>query len=264
VSFPVVEGRAESATTTASTSHTVSLPASIASGNLLIVVIAAVDGTTTFSATGWTVGSTNTMTGATHTTAWLYKKADGTEGTTFTLTSSNSCRSAEVSYRISNAEDPATQVPQSTTASTTGNAVLNNPGANSPTGGSKDYLWISCFGQEGEEADDDTWVSAWNTSFTNTLEKTCGVAGAAAANCQVGSSERTSTTATMTLGGNIQTAQGLDARSYLIAVHPGSIVNANPTPAVVAAVATVPLIEVSALQPQFPVPQINMSRRGPA
>jgi hypothetical protein len=264
MAFPVVEGRAESTTTTASTSHTVSLPASIASGNLLIVVIAAVDGTTTFSATGWTVGSTNTMTGATHTTAWLYKKADGTEGTTFTLTSSNSCRSAEVSYRISGAEDPATQVPQSTTASTTGNAVLNNPGANSPTGGSKDYLWISCFGQEGEEADDDTWVSTWNTSFTNTLEKTCGVAGAAAANCQVGSSERTSTTATMTLGGNIQTAQGLDARSYLIAIHPTGSTSANPTAGAVTAIAAVPAPTIEAFTPGFPAPQIVMSRRGPA
>jgi hypothetical protein len=45
------------------------------------------------------------------------------------------------------------------------------------TGGSKDVLAIAFFGRDGEEADDDTWVTAAPAGYGTLTQKACGTAG---------------------------------------------------------------------------------------
>jgi len=61
-----------------------------------------------------------------------------------------------------------------------------------PAGGSKDFLWLVGFGQDGEEANDDTWQNNTPTgegggSYTPALgyQITTGTDGAASTNCQL-------------------------------------------------------------------------------
>lgn len=209
---PVVAGRNESATTTAGTSHVVSLPGSIAAGDKLVIGLAGASSLGNLTASGWTqtTGSGTTM-------RTMHRVADGSEGATVTVTSSLSTRSAHVSYRITGAEDFATQAPEIQNAG--GTSTTPDPPSNSPTGGSKDYLFLAMFRQEGEEADDDTWCNSAPTNYTNLLQKTCGTAGSAAANCSIASAERQVTTATEDPG-TFSVDQSLAWTALTIAIHP--------------------------------------------
>ena len=176
MAFPVVAATNESSTNTAGTSHTVNLPTGIAAGHLLIVCLDKGSTSATVNAlTGWTElldeASANGLYIA-------YRWADGTEGSTITLTTSASTRSAEITFRITGAQNPATQAPQIGTTGT-GTSATPDPPAVTPTGGAKDYLWIAFFGAAGEELDDDTWSDTPPASFTPSppLQKSCGTAG---------------------------------------------------------------------------------------
>ena len=102
----------------------------------------------------------------------------GTLGSSSTFTASASTRTAAIAYLISGAENPATQAPQIGTTSS-GSSTTPDPPAVTPTGGAKDYLWIACFARGGEEADDDTWVTATPTNYSigTLVQKACGIAG---------------------------------------------------------------------------------------
>ncbi len=170
---PIVEATAETAVSTAGTSHAVTLPAGLAAGDLILLVADIGSTAATLNAlAGWTeLLDENLANGL----KVLYKVAAGGDSNP-TFTSSAATRSAWVAYRISGAIDPATQAPEiGTTAS--GSSVNPNPPAVTPTGGAKDYLWIAFFGRGGEEADDDTWTTAAPASFGTLLQKACGTAG---------------------------------------------------------------------------------------
>lgn len=216
---PVVQGTpAETAVSTADTAHVINLPASIVSGELLLLVTAkGTPATTTlFNAlAGWTeVIDENVSLGM---TIWA-RDATGTEGATVTMTSAANCRSASVAYRISGAA-PVSRLPELSTVAT-GSSTTPDATTCTPTGGAKDYLWVSCFNRDGEEADDDTWVTAapaTPSAFGSLLQKACGIAG----------NNLAGMVATATLASN---AASLDAgaftcatgawRAFTIAVHP--------------------------------------------
>jgi len=113
MAFPAIEGTpAETAVSTASTTHAINLPASIVAGELLLIITA--KGTpaqsTTFNAlAGWTEVIDEAV--SLGMTIWA-READATEGATVTMTSAAAVRSASIAYRISGAEDPATQLPE--------------------------------------------------------------------------------------------------------------------------------------------------------
>jgi hypothetical protein len=176
VAFPVVQATNKSATSTAGTSHTVNLPASIAAGDLLIVLLDKGSTAATVNAlAGWTeLLDENSGNGL----YIAYRKADGTEGATITLTTSANTRSAEITYRISGAQDPAIQAPEIGTTGT-GTSATPDPPTCTPTGGTKTYLWIAVAGMAGEEADDDTWSNTPPTNYLPSppLQKSCGIAG---------------------------------------------------------------------------------------
>ena len=147
---PAVAATNTSAETAPVSSHTVALPASIASGDLLVAFFARDGGaavTTTWPG-GWTSFFDVSESGANLDIA--YRWADGTEGSSITVTTSVADNTAHVTYRITDAEDPATQAPEISTGAT-GEATSGDPDTITPTGGSKDYLFLAVTAAEGGE-----------------------------------------------------------------------------------------------------------------
>jgi hypothetical protein len=229
----VVQSRAESNVTTAGTSHVVTLPSGVVSGDLVILFIGHAVSCTFNALTGWTE---LVDTAAANAEKIIYRLCDGTEGATVTFTSSASTKAAYLAWRISGALNPATQAPELSTVAT-GTSNVPDATAVTPTGGSKDYLFLTACVQAGEQADDDTWANTAPTNYTNLIQKTTAVAGTAATNCEVAGAERLLTASTENPGSfsvDLATAW----RAWTIAVHPDP--NAAVAPATVAAVATVP------------------------
>lgn len=201
---PTIQTTAESATTTAGTSHTVTLPSGIVAGDLILILGAHVGSSTFNAVTGWTEFLDENA-GAVRNAYGVARRADGTEGASLALTSSASEKPAFIAYRISGADEPALQAP---TLSTVATGASSNPNAtNCNPGTSKDYLWISFFTLAGEEADDDTWCTAAPASYTGLLQKTAGVAG-------------TNTSAIIATASRQLTASAEDAGSFTIVVTP--------------------------------------------
>lgn len=218
MAFPAVQTTAETAVSSAGTSHVINLPASIAAGDLLLLVLAKGSVAATVNAhADWSeLLDENAATGF----YIAYRWATGSEGATTTLVTSASTRSATVVYRISGAENPATQAPQIGTTAT-GSSVNPDPPAVTPTGGAKDYLWIAALTRGGEEADDDTWVTSAPSTFTGLLQKACGVAGTNLAG-MVATAQLASNAASLNPG-TFTIATGA-WRAQTVAVHPRSAV----------------------------------------
>jgi len=175
MAFPTVQATNTSADTTATTTHTVNLPTGIVSGNLLFVVfgMAIPDGQVItwpgtpdvdwheFYRVDQTAGADAGMAGA-------WREADGTEGATITVTTSLSTKSAHVSYRITDHEDPDTQPPQAATA--LGANGQSDPPSLTPTGGAKDYLWLAVSAR----THDNTGVLTPPTSYGSIVEASGG------------------------------------------------------------------------------------------
>jgi len=235
VAFPVVEAANESTkTATTGTTHTVNLPTGIQAGDLLLVLINKGRATAAWSfnaLAGWTELLDEAVAGGGYV---AYRWADGTEGATIGLTGAAD-RSAHITYRVSGAENPATQAPE-ISAVATGTSNAPNPNSLSPTGGAKDYLWLTFFGTTtSEEADDDTWTNNAATNYGSLLQKTSGTGGTNVGAC-VASSVRTNNAASEDA---VWPAASLDAslgwRAYTIAIHPAP--PPPPGPPVVAVMA---------------------------
>lgn len=239
MAFPAVAGTAETAVTTAGTSHAITLPGSIAAGDLLVLWLAKGSTPATWDAlAGWTeLLDENFASGL----FIAYRWATGGDSNP-TFTSSGATRSATIAYRITGAEDPATTPPEiGTTASGSG----TNPDPPSLTlggGVARDYLVLTGFARNGEEADDDTWTTAAPTNYTNLLQKACGVAGTnlsgmiAVAERQVNTAVENPSTFTVATGGwRAQTVGIHPAAAPTSAPHRPKTFNYSDDPAVVRA-----------------------------
>lgn len=157
MAFPVVATTNTSENATATTSHTVSLPASLAAGDLLIVFFVNEDDTTVTTPSGWSVLKSMLETGgATSKTTIFYKTSDGGEGSSLAITTSSSRVSTHAAYRITGWS--GTPEVSTGATSTTGEA---NPDSLTPAGGAKDYLWIVVAGKRNT-----TSVSGYPTNYT--------------------------------------------------------------------------------------------------
>jgi len=217
VAFPTKQGTpAESATTTAGTSHVVNLPGSLVVGEEIIVIMGKAQAVTINALTGWTeLVDENVANGA-----FVARHiVDGTEGATVTFTSSGSTKSASLAYRISG-HGSASIAPQISTVAT-GTSNAPNPSSLSPTGGAKDYLWITFFVQAGEEADDDTWTNNAATNYSGLVQVTSGTAGTAGTNCSVAASDRTNNAASEdAVWPAASTDQAIGWRAFTISIQP--------------------------------------------
>ena len=213
MAFPVVEATNTSLEDAGNvTSHTVNLPSDIVSGELLIVCFSKDGGFGTSWPEGWIEFFEGQVGGGHNTLALAYREADGTEGSTITVTTSSSDRSTHVSYRISGAEDPDTQAPE-THAFTGGDDANPDPANLTPTGGAKDYLWIAVEGHDRNHS-----LDAIPTDYTNAL----GIVGGGANSCGINSGRRnlnasSENPGTFTIGGSDTWI------AQTIAVHPASV-----------------------------------------
>lgn len=133
--FATVEATTTSATASANTSHTVALPSGIQSGELLVVFFNTggtnVDHTTP---TDWTLLSSYAANGR---NSIFWRIADGTEGTTLSVTTSGSRIATHAAYRISGvyAAGPIEGEWQAATSA--------DPPNLTPSWGAKNTLWIT-------------------------------------------------------------------------------------------------------------------------
>lgn len=219
MAFPVVETTAETAVTTAGTSHAITLPASIAATDLVLLLMDIGSTSATLNAlAGWT----EILDEASANGLKIIWYTGGGVPSAPTFTSSASTRSATIAYRISGANLGIT--PEIGTTAT-GSSVSPDPPAVTPTGGAKDYLWIALFGRDGEEADDDTWTTAAPAGFTNLLQKACGVAGTNLGG-MIATAEQQLNASTLNPG--VFTCATGGWRAQTVAVHPAPVVAPIP------------------------------------
>lgn len=153
--FPVVEETKDGATTSNGTTHSVALPASVSSGELLLIVFGA-DGSPTITWDNSTAGTWTQLYNATNTVnrggAW-YKFADGTEGgKTLSVGTNNSEQCSWRILRISGANAVEAATPVTGAAGDTTSEFPNTPSL-TPSWGSKKTLWVAALC-----GDDDTNV----------------------------------------------------------------------------------------------------------
>jgi hypothetical protein len=225
LAFPVIQTTAETAVSTAGTSHVITLPASIASGDGILILLDKGSTSGTFdSLAGWTeLLDENLGNGI----AVWYRDADGTEGSTVTFTHTTSTRSATIAYRITGNKKFSVRAPELSTVAT-GTSTGPDATTCTPTGGAKDYLWISFAGMAGEEADDDTWG---NTPPTNYLpnpptQKSCGVAGTNLGGLILAASRSLNAASEDAGAFNVDVSAAW--RAYTIAVHPPTDTGLTP------------------------------------
>jgi|SRR6185503_969716 len=131
--------------TTPGTSYNMALPASIVADNLLLawVCVNVKDASTIVFPAGWNIiiDDIALASPATSREVFAWKKATGSEGATANLTQGTSTRWCAITYQVSGALDPSIQVPQFATI-VTGSSTSMNAGAVTPTGGTKEYLFI--------------------------------------------------------------------------------------------------------------------------
>lgn len=219
---PVVAEVIENATPTAATSHTINHPTVIA-GELWLLVLD--KGTPASTATvnahaDWTeLLDENVAIGL----YIAYRWTTGAEGASTTLVTSVAVRTASMIYRLTGAENPATQAPEIGTTATGTSATPDPPTSVTP-GSSKDYLFIAFYGANGEEADDDTWSDTSPTNYTPSppRQKACGVAGTNLGGL-IAAAERALTTGAAEDPGTFAKDVSVAWRSQTIMIHPGAV-----------------------------------------
>lgn len=221
MAFPVVAATNTSTVDTVTTSHTVALPAGIASGDLLIVLFATENLTLTWPS-GWTsfldVNNGGKLAAA-------YRVANGSEGASISVTTNFGWKSAHTSYRISGYQG----VPEATTA--TGSSSSPNPPSLTPAWGQAETLWlVACAGQ----ALSAPTVESYPTNYTNGINS---VGGGSDADFSLGSARRSLDAAAedpvaFTLSGSVQWV------AATIGIRPVTASGAEATPAGQSATAT--------------------------
>lgn len=194
----------------------INLPTGITAGDLLIVALRQTQAQTATTPAGWTTLLNNDATDATDDTQHVfYKVADGSEGSTVSVAVSATGKGCSIAWRITGAADPVlTQVPQIAVATFTTAANAANPPSITPTGGSKDYLFLAVMGAGGAS----TVASAAPTNYSN-LTGNNAPGGSAATQGWISGASRQLTASSEDPGAftHIASSGGL---AMTIAVHP--------------------------------------------
>jgi hypothetical protein len=216
MAFPSVAAT-NTTTGAAATNKVCNLPASIAAGDLLLLMIRTAGADTHSTPSGWdgSIFLNDASDGSDDTTSLFYKQsASGSEGSTVTVNGTASLKFAALSWRISG-HDPAI-TPQTSTVAT-GASTTPDPTTCTPTGGAKDYLWLWLGGWEGEQ----TSPPASNpTNYsTDKIGANSGTASTVETNCRLASASRQLNAASEDAGSwTISVSDNWSA--WLLAVHP--------------------------------------------
>jgi hypothetical protein len=222
VASPVDAGRTTSGQpgSTAAQNKVCPLPATIGAGDLLIMTLRSAGADTHTTPAGWTALVLNNQADAStanQTTSIFYKLATGAEGANVTVTCTTNLKFATIARRITGAADPTTQPPQLSTIAVATTATSINPTVVTPTGGSKDYLflWIGCW--DGEQSNP---PAAAPTGYTNVVWANTGTGGATTTNCQVVGYSRQATVALEDAPALTISAAPSGSSAWTMAIHP--------------------------------------------
>lgn len=185
MSAPVDAGRATTGVTTAASTWTVNLPATIAVGDLLVARMR--------------VASQEAITGGDFNTVWslifgidftdasddsemvFAKIADGSEGTTDTIIYGSTCKGAAIVWRVTGADSNIANINIGLETFTTAN--FDPVDRSFPFTG--DWLRLLGIGLDGE-----TQTFTAPTNYSNTVTNNSGTGGAVASNCRIAGASR--------------------------------------------------------------------------
>lgn len=209
---PTVAARTENVDTTGVTNQTINFTQT--TGDMVICFIAHASAVTLSSISD----SFTDLVGGSANFHILYKNVlDGSEGGTVTYTQSSGVKTASIAYNIQG--QSTTQAPEKSTLASNAGDTHPDPGTVTPTGGSKDYLWIAASREGGEDLDNDSLFTAAPTNFTNLTQKSTGTAGVVASNTAIGAADFASTASSIDPG-TFTTFSSRSWDAYTVAVHP--------------------------------------------
>lgn len=218
---PVVQTRAQSVVSVDNLNHAVTMPSGIVSGDLLVSCFSVYANpgipTITWPA-GWTEFSAASDTASgllLGRVSLAWRKADGTEGSSITVTTSIATRSTHVTYRIQGAEDPTVQPPEATNYASV--AFSADCPAVTPTGGTKNYLWLAMVGLYEILPTFPQYFSAIPPSYTSPLFQSSVTGGFAC-----GSAERNHRAASEDPGAFVL-PWNTPTVTFTVAVHPDAL-----------------------------------------
>ena len=178
---PTVRSRTTWSSSSASTSHSVTLPATVSAGDLLVVAFVAGVTTITFPG-GWTASITQIVNTTLKRGVWT-KTASGSEGgTTITVTVDASSNAAALSWSIQNGG-----ALEGSTWGTTGTSTTPNPPSLTTSWAAEDNLWLAVYAAVGTVTTT-TYPSTPNYINGQTVSSTSG-----STDFTVGGGERTVT-----------------------------------------------------------------------
>lgn len=230
MAFPSIRSHTGTNGTTATATPVVNLPATIQQGDTIFVVIrnAAAGAISWPGGAGvWNELADGSPDASVGQTAFAWKKADGTEGgTTITLSSGNG-KFAAYAWAVASAADPTIRPPEISTVAV-GTTGEPNATAVTPTGGAKDYLWLTFFTMEGEQ----TGITSYPTNYTlgQSGLANSGVAGAVTTNATVAGAARTNNAASEDAGVWDVTGTLDDSSAWTVAFHPEVIITPSSPP----------------------------------
>lgn len=151
-----------SVNTTQTNTQAISLPADIASGDLLLMFVGAFVGSaaTVTTPSGWTQLSNFVGPGNVRRALCYYKVASGSEGSSVTLTASRTVTWTAVVYRIGNYQG----TPQAS-SSATGTSTAPNAASLTPSWGTDSALWFAA-----AYVDNTNFMTGWPSGFPNIVD----------------------------------------------------------------------------------------------
>lgn len=223
MAFPQVVGTTTTGNEILDTDFVVNYPASPVTGNLLFCFVRHTFRNNSIWPSGWNELFDDTSDAGDQATVGAWRKVDGTEGATFTITQAALAKDVAIIYEISGAEDPDTQPPEFSTV-VVGESTSPDPGSLTPTGGARDYLWLWCGGWTGEQTSP---PSGTPTNYSDPIGADTGTVGGANGNCRVAIAERELNAASEDPGVWTISASKPWA-AFTIAIHPVSVVAEIP------------------------------------
>lgn len=181
MAFPSVAASAVSNRDTAANPVIVDLPAGISAGDLLLVRLRSPTAGSWTVPSGWTELFANQIHGSASGDRdfFAYRIANGSEGSTLSVTNANSVKAAAIALRITGWH--GTTPPEISTAAT-GASTAPDPASLTPSWGAADTLWLWVGGWEGRQ----TSPPAGNpTNYSGVLGADTGTATNNASNCRV-------------------------------------------------------------------------------
>lgn len=217
--FPTVAARNTSGESSGTTSHTVSLPSGITNGSLVVVLFGLGDGTA--PQVSWPEGWQNEIKDAVDaqnyvTAAVAWRECDGEEGSTITVTTTNSAQSAHVALRIEGHD--ASADPPEISLGNSGDGQLQSPDSLSPIAGAADYLWIAMTVCDGSGSTGPWTVTSAPTNYTDLQNSE---SGGSTDGVTVGSAERELNASSEDPGDfTVGDSGGKEYIAFTIAVYP--------------------------------------------